>query len=124
MSTRSSDSQQKQKRTWRIVDFAAPADHWVKIKENQKRDKCLDLTKELRKLWNMKVMEIPTVVGTLGTIPKGLVKGLEDLKIRGLVETIQTTVLRSARILRRVLETPKPQQETTSVNWCKTQRNK
>ena len=36
----------------------------------------------------MKVTLIPIVVDTLGTIPKGLVKGLEDLEIRGQVETI------------------------------------
>ena len=42
----------------------------------------------------------------LGTIPKGLVERLEELVIRGRVETIQTTaLLRSARIMRRVLET-------------------
>ena len=42
----------------------------------------------------------------LDTIPKGLVKGLEELEIKGQVETIQTTaLLRSARILRRILET-------------------
>ena len=34
------------------------------------------------------------------------IKGMEDLEIRGRVETIQTsTLLRTARILRRVLET-------------------
>ena len=39
-------------------------------------------------------------------IPKGLVKGLKDLEIRGQEETIQTTVLlRSTRKLRRVQET-------------------
>ena len=48
---------------------------------------------------------IPIVIGALGTISKILVKGLEDLVISGLVETIQTTALRPARILRRVLET-------------------
>ena len=46
------------------------------------------------------------VIGAFGTVTKGLLKGLEDLKIRGWVETIQTTAsLRTARILRRVLET-------------------
>ena len=39
----------------------------------------------------MKVIVIPIVISALGTIPKELVKGLEDLKIRGQVETIQTT---------------------------------
>ena len=39
-------------------------------------------------------------------IPKRMVKRLEDLELKGQVETIQTTaLLRSARILRRVLET-------------------
>ena len=41
-----------------------------------------------------------------GKDTKGLLKGLEDLEIRGRVETIQiTTFLRTAIILRRVLET-------------------
>ena len=54
----------------------------------------------------MKLMVIPFVVGALRTIPKELVKGREDLEIRGQVEAIQTTaLLRLARILRRVLET-------------------
>ena len=30
---------------------------------------------------------IPIVIGTLGTVTKGFVKGLEDLEIRGRVET-------------------------------------
>ena len=53
----------------------------------------------------MKVNLIPFVIGVLGTIPKGLVEGMVDLEIRGQVETIQTTTLLiSARILRRILE--------------------
>ena len=53
----------------------------------------------------MKVTVIPLIIGLLGTISKVLVKGLEDLEIRGQVETIQTTaLLRPARILRKVLE--------------------
>ena len=43
--TRLSDSQQK-KRTYRIVDFAVPADHRVKLKENEKRHKYLHLARE------------------------------------------------------------------------------
>ena len=40
-----------------------------------------------------------------GTITEGLLKELEDLEIRGRVETIKTNaLLRTARILRRVLE--------------------
>ena len=88
------------------MDFAILADHIVKLKECEKRDKYFDLSGELKKLWNMKGTSIPIIIGTLGTVTKGLLQGLEDLEIRGRVETIQTTaLLRSVRILRRVLET-------------------
>ena len=54
----------------------------------------------------MKVTVIPIISDALGTVLKILVRGLEDLKIRGQVETIQSTaLLRSARIPRRVLVT-------------------
>ena len=50
----------------------------------------------------MKVTVIPIVIGALGTIPKRLVRELEELEIKEQVETIQTTtMLRSARILKR-----------------------
>ena len=90
-------------RTCRIVDLD---DQKVKIKENEKRDQYLDIARELKKRWNMKMTVIPIVAGALGTIPKGLVKRQEDLEIRGQVETTQVTaLLRSARILRKVIET-------------------
>ena len=31
-------------------DFAAPADHWIKLKENEKRDNYLDLDRKLKNL--------------------------------------------------------------------------
>ena len=89
------------------MDFAIPADHRVKLKENKKMDKYLDLARELKKLWNMIVKVIPIGVGALGTVPINLEKRLEDLEIRGRIETIQTTaLLQSARILRRDLTRP------------------
>ena len=54
----------------------------------------------------MKVTIVPIVIGTFSTITKGLLKGLEDLEVGGRVEIIQmTALLKTARILRRVLET-------------------
>ena len=53
----------------------------------------------------MKATVIPLVIGALETVPRGLIKELEELEITGRMETIQTTtLLRSARILRGVLE--------------------
>ena len=57
----------------------------------KKRDKYLDHARELEKLWNMKVMIVPVVIGAFGTITKGLLKGLKDLEFGGRVETIQIT---------------------------------
>ena len=88
------------------MDFAVSADNRVNLKENKKKYRYYDLGRELKKLWNMKVTLIPIVIGALGTVPKGLVQGLEVMEIRGRVGTMQTAaLLRSARILRRVLET-------------------
>ena len=42
------------------------------------------------------------IIGALDKLIKGFKLKLEDLKIRGRVETIQTTSLRLVRILRRV----------------------
>ena len=77
-----------------------------KTERKQKKDKYPNLARELKKLGNMKMMVIPIVIRALGTVTRGLVHRLKDLEIRGQVETIQTTaLLRSARILRKVLET-------------------
>ena len=96
----------KKKRTCKTVDFAVLADHRIKVKECEKRDKYFDLARELKKLWNMQVTIIPIVIGAFGTVTKGLLKGLEDLEVNRRVETIQTTaLLRTARLLRIVLET-------------------
>ena len=65
------------------MDFADPADQRIKLKETEKKDKCFDLARELKKLWNMKATIIPIMIGAFGTVLKGLLKGLEDLEIRG-----------------------------------------
>ena len=57
-----------------------PVDHRVKLKESEKKDKYLNLARESKKLWNMKMTIIPLVIGDLRTVTKVLVKGLEDLE--------------------------------------------
>ena len=112
-----------------IIIIAVPTSHRVKLKESKKEDKYLDLARERKKLWNMKVTIIPIVIGMLGTVTKGLVKGLEELETRASVETIETTaLLSSARILRRfsgdlkrLTVTQTPVERRPSVNaWMKT----
>ena len=54
----------------KIVAFAVLADHRVKLEENEKKDKYLDLASELKKLWNMKVTIIPMWLLLLVQSPK------------------------------------------------------
>ena len=94
------------KKICKIVDLAVPADHRIKLKECVKKEKFLNLARELKKLWNMKVTIIPIVIGAFATVTKGLSKRLKDLEVGGRVETIETTaLLRRARILSKVLDT-------------------
>ena len=52
------------------MDFAVPADHRVKSKESEKKDKHLDFAREWKK-----VMVIPIVLGALATVTEGLIQG-------------------------------------------------
>ena len=65
-------NKKKKKRICKIVDFSVPADHWIKLKESEKKDKYFDLAREQKKLWNMKVTIIPIVIDAFSTVPKGL----------------------------------------------------
>ena len=67
----------KKKKICKIVDFAVSVDHRIKLKECEKRDKCIDLARQLKKLWNTKVTIIPIVIGAFGKVTKGLLKGLD-----------------------------------------------
>ena len=40
---------EKKKRICKTVDFAVPADHRINLKESEKKDKYLDLAREIKK---------------------------------------------------------------------------
>ena len=52
------------------MDFADPREHRVKIKESKKRDKNVEVVRQLRKLGNMDVRMIRNVVGQLKMVLK------------------------------------------------------
>ena len=112
------------KKTYHQEYFEVLADHWGKMKDSEKFNIFLDLTRELKTLWSINVTGIPIVVSALGTGPKCLDKRLKELEIRGRIGIIQTTALRLALILRRVLETRgdllslRLQWKATNQNWC------
>ena len=49
------EKKKKKKRTRLIMGFAVPADLRIKLKEGEKKNKHLDLARELKRVWNMKV---------------------------------------------------------------------
>ena len=79
----------KKMKICKIVDFAVTADNRIKMKECEKRDKYIDLARELKKLWNMKVRIIPIVIGAFGTVTKRLLKGLEDLDVGTFIQQLE-----------------------------------
>ena len=67
------------------MGFTHPADHRIKLKECEKKDKYLDLARELKKILNMNVVIVPIVIGDFGTVTKGLLTGLKDWEFGGRV---------------------------------------
>ena len=132
--TRSYNNQQKKKKkkkTGKIVDFAVPADHGIKLKECEKKDKYLDLARESKKLWNMKMTIIPIAIGAFGTVTKGLLKGLEDLEVaaewrpsnNNIIEDGQNTE-KSPGDLRRLTVTQSPMKDHKLTLMWKPQMSK
>ena len=127
ISTRQLDLIMIKKGNLQICKLCCPGWPQSKIERDTKTMICTStLVRNGKKIWNMKVTIISIVISGLSTVPEGLIKGVKDLEITGRVETVQANViLRSARILRRVLETwrdllsLKLQWKTISVSWCK-----
>ena len=66
-------------------------------------DKYLDLARELKRSRNMKMMVIPIIDDTLGTVLKGFEKRMAELVTRGRTETIEcAALLKLERILKRI----------------------
>ena len=65
------------------MDFTVPVDHRMKIKESKKIDIYINQSRKLKKLWNVKVMVIPSEADTLGIVYRGF-----EIKISGRIEKI------------------------------------
>jgi len=76
----------------------------VDRKEIEKIEKYQDLVRELKTLWEKKIVVIPIVIGALGTTSKALPKRLKDIGIKTNIGKMQKIViLYTARVLRKIL---------------------
>ena len=90
--------------TCKLIDMTVPSDRNIALKEIEKKSKYKDLELEIQRMWHMKTVVIPVVVGALGTVEKGMVENIKKVSERATVTEIQKIyMLGSARILRKVL---------------------
>jgi len=76
------------------VDIAIPGDSRITSKVLEKQTHYTDLKIEVEKLWSVKCVIVPIIVGALGSIPANLTKCLASISLHAtLVRTIQKTVL-------------------------------
>ena len=96
----------KERKHCLLIDIAVPRDDRVAVKEDEKEDKYQPLKFEIMRIWKMnKVEVIPIVVGALGVVTKKIQKWLKKIGVEIRTELLQkTTLLGTARILRRVLQ--------------------
>ena len=92
----------KQKQNFTIIDIAIPADKRIGEEENEKIEKYQDLKREIARMWNLRTVQ---VVESLGSVTKNSDKWLGKLNVKISTSLLQkTTLLGTARILRKVLE--------------------
>ena len=70
------------KRECQIIDFGIPGDQNIAIKEQEKIDQYQELRIELQKVWNVKVVVIPVVIGALATMFKKIHHYIKQTDIR------------------------------------------
>ena len=68
--------------------------------------KSIRISKEIQRLWNLNKFDvIPVVLGPLGSVSKNFEKYVDKIEIKiDLCAAQKTTLLGTARILRKVLE--------------------
>jgi hypothetical protein len=92
------------KGTCMLIDVAVSGDRNVIKKEAEKILKYKDLTVEIQRMWNVKTKVIPVVIRAIGTISKSFIKYVSYIPGKHEVKELQkTTILGTARILRKVL---------------------
>ena len=85
-----------------VIDIAVPADSHVKDKEIEKIDKYQELCLEIQQLWNMRMIVVPVVVGTLGVVSTHFKHHTEKLNLPNWIMPLlqKIALLGTAKILR------------------------
>jgi len=66
----------KKEKTCTLIDVAIPADRNVVQKEVEKKLKYKCLSIEIKRMWNLKCMIVPVIIGATGIVKRNLRKNL------------------------------------------------
>jgi len=95
----------KQEKTFTLIDVAMPADRNVVQKKAVKKLKCKSLWIEIQRMWNMKCTIMPVIIGATGIVTRSLRKNLEAVPGKHSIDSLQkTTIHGTSHIIRKVLQ--------------------
>ena len=84
--------------------MTVPSDRNVSLKENKKVSKYKDLEIEIQKMWHLKTIVIPVVIGTLGMIKRKSEDHIKHIPGNPCLQELQKIVLNwTVHFMRRVL---------------------
>ena len=88
-----------------LIDVAVPADRNFVQKEGEKKVKYKSLYIEIKRMWNLKFIIIPVIIGATGIVTRSLRKNLEDVPGRHSIESLQKkAILGTSHIIQKVLQ--------------------
>jgi hypothetical protein len=103
-----------------LTDVAIPMDRNVTQKEAEKKLKYKNICIEIQRMWNMKYIIIPVVIGSIGIATKGLKKNLEAIPGKHSIDSLQkTAILGTSHIIRKVLHSEASSLSVGDHHWFK-----
>ena len=95
----------KKEKTCTQIDVAIPADRNGVQKEEGKNLKYKGLCIEIQRMWNLKFMNVPVIIGATGIVTRSLRKNFETIPGKHSIDSLQkTAILGTSHIIRKVLQ--------------------
>ena len=93
----------KQEKTCMLIDMAIPSDRNTSVKVAEKLSKYKDLEIEITKMWGLKTITVPVVIGALGVVKKGIEKHIDKIPGKIDITELQKIALLGSSHIRKVL---------------------
>jgi len=95
----------KKEKTCTLIDVAIPADRNDVQKEVVKKLKYKSLCTEMQRIWNLKCMIVPVIIGATGIVTRSFKKNFETIPGKHSIDSLQkTAILGTSCIIRKVLQ--------------------